>query len=167
MSKEETLAKVEADLALGHIHPALQRLASLTAAYPEDLEVRAKRAIVNRQIGNLTEAGRWGYLTEVVEPAEIVAFERAFPRSWNQLLALKLRGNPSSSLGPVARARLDELAERAAAEGPAPVAWTEVGPRPTDKGHFLFFGCGVLLILGALAVFGLAIYGFLKLFAFI
>lgn len=62
VTKGAQLARVEADLAHGHTHPALQRLANLTALFPDDLDIRATRAKVNRQIGNMAEAGRWGFL---------------------------------------------------------------------------------------------------------
>ncbi|GAA1811375.1 hypothetical protein GCM10009835_33610 [Planosporangium flavigriseum] len=44
MAKDDVLGRVDADLGRGHTHPAMQRLASLTAAYPDDLEIRARRA---------------------------------------------------------------------------------------------------------------------------
>jgi len=47
------------------------------------------------------------------------------------------------------------------------VEWTEAGPRPRDKAGWIACGCFVMLALGALAAFGLAVYGFLKLFSLI
>ena len=58
MPDDDVLARVDADLAHGLGHPAMQRLASLIAECPDDLDLRARRAGVNRQIGNLVEAGR-------------------------------------------------------------------------------------------------------------
>jgi hypothetical protein len=84
--KRDVLARVDRDLALGHVHPAMQRLASLVAAHPDDLELRARRAALNRQIGNLVEAGRWGFLTEEVTEAELRAFERAWPSTRTRLV---------------------------------------------------------------------------------
>ena len=81
VAKKEQLERVEADLARGHTHPALQRLANLIGRFPEDLDIRARRAAVNRQIGNPAEAGRWGFLTEVVTVDEVAAFERAVLRA--------------------------------------------------------------------------------------
>ena len=129
MSKDDVLARVDADLARGLVHPAMQRLASLTATHPDDLDVRARRAALNRQIGNLVEAGRWGYLTEEVTSAEITAFGRAHRSAWAQLLALKLRDDPTEHLGPLAHRRFTGLVERAAAEGsPASISWSDAGP---------------------------------------
>ena len=165
MSKEETLARVDADLARGHTFRAAQRLASLTAIHPDDLEVRTRRFDVNHRIGNFVEAGRWGYLTEEVDPHDIAAFERAFKRAWDQLRALKLRSDPTPHLGPSARARLEALARRAAEEGPAPAAWTQLGPAPARGvwGQMVGFGCGAIVVLSVLALFSLAVYGLLAL----
>ncbi|MEV4538523.1 DUF6584 family protein [Asanoa sp. NPDC049518] len=132
MARDEVLVKVEADLRRGHTHAALQRLASLTAAYPDDLEVRSARAAVCRQVGNLTEAGRWGFLTESTDDQEIAAFERAYPAAWTRLRALRLVADPTDRLGPAARARLSRLIARAAGEPPGPVVWTASGPVPHD-----------------------------------
>jgi hypothetical protein len=129
MAKEDVLARVDADIRRGHVHPAMQRLASLAAAHPDDLEIRARRAALNRQIGNLVEAGRWGFVTEDVQPSEIAAFERAFPGAQIRLHSLKLRANPARILGPLARQRLAQLVEQAERERSAPVVWDEDGPR--------------------------------------
>lgn len=62
--QDELLAKslvpgaVEADLAQGRTFLALRRLASLTGAYPDDLELQARRAAIYRQIGNTVQTGR-------------------------------------------------------------------------------------------------------------
>ena len=108
----------------------MQRLASLTAAYPADLDVRAARAALCRQVGNIAEAGRWGFLTEVVTEAELVAFERAYPGAWARLRALRLVADPTARLGPAAKARLATLTARAAGEPPGPAVWTAAGPAP-------------------------------------
>ncbi|BCJ75845.1 hypothetical protein CS0771_53890 [Catellatospora sp. IY07-71] len=160
MAKQQVLAKVEADLRRGHVHPAMQRLASLTAAYPDDLDLRARRAAVYRQVGNLVEAGRWGFLSEDAAAEEISAFEKAHPGAWRRLLLLKVNADPADELGPVAGARFARLVEQAEQEGPAPVAWTEVGPRPQFPGSWrdempCLVAAAVGLIVVGLAVFGL------------
>jgi hypothetical protein len=164
MSKDETLAMIDRDLARGHTYLAGQRLASLCSIYPDDLEVRSRRAAVNHQVGNFPEAGRWGYLTEEVTPDEIAAFENVFKSPWEQLRALKLRGDPSSRLGPVARQRLDTLLRRAEEEGRAPIAWTEPVPGPTLGSDLAFGGCMTVIVLGVITLFGFAVYGIVMLF---
>ncbi|GAB3829011.1 DUF6584 family protein [Dactylosporangium cerinum] len=150
-----------ADLRRGHYHPAMQRLASLTAAYPDDLDLRAERAALYRQVGNLVEAGRWGFLTEDATETEIAAFEKANPGAWMRLLVLRVNTDPTDKLAPVASARLARLIERASQDGPAPVAWTEAGrPRPQFPGSWrdellCLLAAVVGLIVVTLAVLGL------------
>ncbi|MFG1869817.1 DUF6584 family protein [Micromonospora arborensis] len=159
MAKEHVLAKVEADLRRGHVHPAMQRLASLNAAYPDDLELRARRAALYRQVGNVAEAGRWGFLSEEASAEEAAAFERSYPGAWQRLLVLKVTTDPSDRLGPLAGARLRRLVEQAGQEGPAPVAWTEVGPRPEEPSSWRDgLGCLVAAVVGLIAV-ALAVVG--------
>jgi hypothetical protein len=128
MSKGDVLARVDADLARGFVHPAMQRLASLTATHPDDLDVRTRRAALNRQIGNLVEAGRWGYLTEEVTSVEITAFRCAHRSAWSQLRALKLGNDPTEHLGPLAHRRFTDLVEQAATDGPGSISWSAAGP---------------------------------------
>jgi hypothetical protein len=159
VAKEDVLARVDSDLRRGHVQPAMQRLASLTAADPDDLEVRARRAALNRQVGNRVEAGRWGFLTEDVQGFEIVAFERAFPTAWERLRTLKLRTDPVGRLGPVARERLAHLVEQAEQEKSVPVVWDEHGPRPQDSSSWReSLPCLIAWLVG-LAFVGLAVIG--------
>ncbi|WP_433651100.1 DUF6584 family protein [Micromonospora zamorensis] len=157
MAKDHVLAKVEADLRRGHVHPAMQRLASLNAAYPDDLDLRARRAALYRQVGNVAEAGRWGFLAEDASAQEIAAFERSYPGAWQRVRLLTVTADPTDRLGPVAGARLGRLVEQAEREGRAPVTWTEAGPRPEEHSSLWdALGClvaGVVLV--ALTVVGL------------
>lgn len=163
VAKEQVLARIAADLRRGHYHPAMQRLASLTAAYPDDLDLRAQRAALYRQVGNLTEAGRWGFLTEEVTPEEIAAFERAHPGAWRRLLLLKLDADPARRLGPVGGARLARLVEQAGQEGPAPVTWTDVGPRPQLSASWREdLPCLLAAVIGLIFI-GLAVLGLVTL----
>jgi hypothetical protein len=165
MSRDGVLARVDRDLSRGHTHLAMQRLVSLTASFPEDLEIRERRAALNRQIGNFAEAGRWDFLTETVEPAEITAFEGAHPRAWDRLYLLRLRADPTETLGPLARQRLADLMEWAGRESLGQVVWTKTGPQPryVVKGDRIGnlvadVGC-VLVLLGVIAIIGLAVVG--------
>jgi hypothetical protein len=159
MAKDGVLARVDLDLARGHTYLALQRLASLTAAYPNDMELRACRAGVNRRIGNLVEAGRWGYLTEDVDVAEIVAFERAFPCAWARVSALRLGADPTKAVGSEARQRLSDLIREAERKGRASIVWTERGPQqqPSTSWRDVVGGLTVTSIL--LAVLFLLLIG--------
>jgi hypothetical protein len=118
MGKADVIDRVAADLARGHTTPAIQRLSSLVAAHPTDLDLRRRLAAAQRVVGNAVEAGRWGYLTPDTDPAETLAFERAYPSPERRLRALHwpLRGYAATDF---ARGRLAELG---ADRTPAPVA---------------------------------------------
>ena len=160
VAKDDVLARVAADLAEGHTYPALRRLASYAAAYPDDLDVRVLRGQINRQIGNLAEAGRWTFLTEEPRPEELAAFTRGYPYPLARLRALNLRGDPSGRLGPVARGRLADLREQVNQAGAAPVGRQppnpHLGAAPTWGDRI---GCVLAGLLGciplALMVIGL------------
>jgi hypothetical protein len=118
MAKADVLDRVDADLAQGHTAPAIQRLSSLVAAHPTDLDLRQRLAAVHRQVGNLVEAGRWSYLSPAADPAETTAFERAYPVPARRLRALRWpdRGYAATEF---ARTRLTALSA-ALAPAPAP-----------------------------------------------
>jgi Family of unknown function (DUF6584) len=166
VAKQDVLARVEQDLERGLTHLALQRLAALVTEHPEDLEIRAMRGRINHRIGNFVEAGRWGFLTEEVDEADLAAFEQAFTQPWDRLRSLRLRHDPSPVLGPLARKRLAELLALADETGPESLVWTESGPLPRDVWwrRALGSGCGCLAIVGVLMLIGFAVYGFLAFF---
>jgi hypothetical protein len=108
MAKSNLMERVANDLAKGHTHPAKQRLHSLIAAHPTDLDLRRQLADVYRQTGDLVEAGRWSYLDEDCDPVEILAFERAYHAPAGRRIALRW---PGDALAPTdfVRRRLAEL----------------------------------------------------------
>lgn len=112
------LARVKQDLALGHTYTATQRLRTLVAIEPDDLELRHMLATVYRQTGNLVESGRWGFLTSEVSEDELVAFERANPDPWLRLRMLRWDDPVTGLADEAARSRLAELASAAAQAGP-------------------------------------------------
>jgi hypothetical protein len=166
VAKQDVLAQVERDIECGHTHLALQRLAALAAEHPDDLEIRAVRGQINHRVGNFAEAGRWGFLTEEVDPEDLAAFERAFKHPWDRLRALKLRYDPRSVLGPRALQRFTELVALADESGPDSLVWTDSGPFPRGAWwvRALGSGCGCLAIAGVIALIGFAVYGFLAFF---
>lgn len=156
MAKPDVLARVQSDLAHGRTHQATQRLRTFLANQPEDLDIRRALASIYRRTGNLAEAGRWSYLTEQAWPEEITAFERANPSPWLQLRLLQFTADPRM-LCESARARLMNLAERAARVGP-PDIWS--GPasleRPARRGNTVpcLFVIVALTVFAVLAVIG-------------
>jgi len=156
VAKADVLARVKQDLALGHTYTATQRLRTLLAVQPTDLELRDRLATVYRQTGNLVEAGRWGFLTSHLSQAELVAFERANPDPWLRLRLLRWEGDESDLPDAAARARLRELVAAAEQAGPpshygGPLSMPRRRGRFTDNATVpcLF----VLVVLGILGLF--------------
>jgi hypothetical protein len=118
VAKADVLARVKQDLALGHTYTATQRLRTLIAIHPDDLELRQRLATVYRQTGNLVEAGRWAFLATDLSHAELVAFERANPDPWLRLRMLRWESDLADLPDESTRARLRELAAAAAQAGP-------------------------------------------------
>lgn len=116
MAKAHVLDKVAVDLTRGHTQPAIQRLSSLVAAHPHDLDLRHRLAAIHRMTGNAVEAGRWDYLWPGTEPAETAAFERAFPSAQRRLSKLHWPGSPNLAPTEHARQQLVALEEAVAAE---------------------------------------------------
>ena len=148
MAKPDILARVDSDLAVGHTHVATQRLRTLLATDPDDLEVRELLADVYRRTGNRVEAGRWSFLTDQVEAAELAAFIRANPSPWLRLRLLAWAGNPDV-LSAAARDRLLALIEEADTAGPPP-RWREIHQDQAGGRSSLIPCLFVLLTVGAL-----------------
>jgi hypothetical protein len=116
MSKADVLDRVAADLAKGYTQPAIQRLSSLVAAHPTDLDLRRRLAAVHRLVGNRVEAGRWAYLEADADADEVGAFERAYPSPERRLHALRWPTHNRLAATAYARQRLDDLAALVAGE---------------------------------------------------
>jgi hypothetical protein len=159
MAKAHALDKVAVDLSRGHTQPAIQRLSSLVAAHPHDLDLRHRLAAIHRMTGNTIEAGRWDYLSATAEPAETKAFERAFPTARLRLSALRWSG--SADLAPTEHARR-RLVELTAAADDARATLVVAATRPRWRqatavitGGVLGLGVMALAVLGAITVFQL------------
>jgi hypothetical protein len=163
VAKADVLARVRADLAAGHTHLAIQRLRTLLATLPDDLEIRSLLAAVYRQTGNLVEAGRWGFLTDDVRAEELTAYAKANPDPWQRLRLLHFSGDPAV-LSDFAEERLAELAEEAQSSG-APTPWSG-GYRPPPQSHGTTFPCLFTAIVIS-AVIVLAGIGALKIISFL
>ncbi|HEY8474405.1 MAG TPA: DUF6584 family protein [Natronosporangium sp.] len=118
MAKPYVLDRIAADLARGCTHPAIQRLSSLVAAYPHDLDLRRRLAAVHRRVGNRIQAGRWDYLTIGADSRDTVAFERAFPSAVARLREVRWPMAASHAATEYARRRLAKLMAGADAERP-------------------------------------------------
>ncbi len=116
MAKTYVLDRVAADLARGRTHPAIQRLGSLVAAHPTDLDLRRRLAEAYRRVGNLVQAGRWGYLSADADVDGTRAFERAYPSASARLRQLRWPAQAAQAATAFARRRLELLVAAAEAE---------------------------------------------------
>ena len=149
------LARVKQDLALGHTFLATQRLRTLVAIEPDDLELRRMLASIYRQTGNLAESGRWAFLTGDATEAELAAFERANPDPWLRRRMLRWDGDVATLPESSAR-RLRALEAAAQVAGP-PDAYRAPSRRGRATGTAVpcLFVLIVLGGLGSLAAIGL------------
>jgi uncharacterized protein DUF6584 len=134
---------------------ATQRLRTLVAACPNDVEIHRRLADVYRRAGNAVEAGRWGFVTAEVSAAELAAFERAHPSAWLRLRLLGWTAGPDGIPDPAAGQRLRDLLDRAVREGP-PARYggpLYQGHAPSERFPCLFIA-GVVLVVAVLAAVG-------------
>ena len=95
--KEETLERIEKDIAAGDCGKARDRLHGLLTSYPQDLELRCKLGDVYWRLQYPAMAGRYWYLEEA-KSATMTAACTVFERSCGSdpaqmLLALKFKGD--------------------------------------------------------------------------
>jgi hypothetical protein len=148
MPKADVLDRVDADLARGYTAPAIQRLSSLVAAHPTDLDLRRRLAAVHRMVGNRIEAGRWAYLHADADPAETGAFERAYPAA-HRLREVRWPADGHAATE-FARGRVATLTDAA---GPAPDPRPIAPHRPARRLLTLAFALATpLAVLGAVTV---------------
>jgi hypothetical protein len=74
---EDTLAEVEDDLAHGDHASARRRLRDALVVRPHRLDLRLRLAAVYRDLGDLPQAGRWGFLADDAPDEEVQAFRTA------------------------------------------------------------------------------------------
>jgi len=109
MPVEQTLHKAAEEVTRGDLANVLrarQRLAGLVGTYPNRLDLRDRLASVYRMLGDRAQAGRWSYLSEVRDDAEIAAFERAYRTPAARLAALNWVGGEEGASTETARDRL-------------------------------------------------------------
>lgn len=157
MSIETVLARVDEDLAAGHLPLARQRLKSLVGSFPQRLDLRERLAELYRRDGDLAQAGRWSYLADSRERAEIAAFEKAHGESPIQMMkALGWRGAEDEASSEVAHDRLRGLRSRAEAEFGVPLDWElarhTAQPPPTVIDRIKEGGCLIAVLLLVLLI---------------
>ena len=122
MAKADVLDQIDADLSRGWTAPAIQRLSSLVAAHPTDLDLRRRLAAVHHMVGNAIEAGRWAYLHHDGDPAATSAFERAYPSPRHRLRRLRWPADGQAATE-FARTRLAALSDAAQPAVAARTPW--------------------------------------------
>ncbi|MEX0173170.1 DUF6584 family protein [Streptomyces sp. LMG1-1-1.1] len=125
MSQQNTLARVDADLAAGRVPMARQRLRGLVSSFPHDLELRRRLAEVYRLYGDAAEAGRWTYLEEDRRADETAAFEERYGSPGWRMKALAWRGPESLAATVFAEEQLTALRTARAEERGRPVDWDD------------------------------------------
>jgi hypothetical protein len=151
--KEETLKKVERDIASGDLGKARDRLHGLLATFPGDLSLRRRLGDLYALLHEPAMAGRYWYLEESPSPAMEAAcrtFERSCGDDPVQILrTLKFREDPTL-LGETARERLLALQEEARHEGYRPFPAPRLGQPSGRRGSgWLLAGCVLALVAAA------------------
>ncbi|MCE7000581.1 hypothetical protein LZG04_38070 [Saccharothrix sp. S26] len=116
MPLELTLRKAAEEVERGDLASVLrarQRLVGLVTSYPDRLDLRARLAAVYRVLGDAAQAGRWSYLCEVRDEAEVAAFERAYRTPLARLAAMNWVSGEAGAPTETARQRLVALQEAA------------------------------------------------------
>ncbi|MCP2167953.1 DUF6584 family protein [Goodfellowiella coeruleoviolacea] len=157
MTIETTLSRVDRELAAGDLASVLrarQRLRGLVGTYPSRLDLRERLAGVYRRLGDAAQAGRWSYLAEQRDPAEVAAFERAYRAAVARMSALGWTSDPDTATTATARSRLAEVLAAARAETGRPLAY-DWAAHPEEPGERLRWWqvAGLVLLGVALVVF--------------
>ncbi|MFG2557839.1 DUF6584 family protein [Streptomyces sp. NPDC048496] len=167
MALNETLARVDADLAAGRIPMARQRLRGLVSSYPHYPGLRLRLADIYRLYGDPAEAGRWTYLEDDRDSDEVAAFEERYSDPVRRMRALAWKGPESEAHSLFAVQQLAAVRTAASKALGRSVDWdtlAEVRGDSPEKRSFLQamapVGCGLLVI----AFFALWVRGLLDLF---
>jgi hypothetical protein len=156
---ERTLRRVDEDLRNGDLVMARTRLRDQVRSLPQRLDLRERLAEVYRLEGDVAQAGRWSFLAEKRDPAELEAFTRAYRRDPETLMqAIAWRGDEGDATTEVARERLTELRTLAESKTGRPLGWSDKPYEPATSSwsdRVVGFGC----VVGALAVAAVLVTG--------
>ncbi|MFJ9305829.1 DUF6584 family protein [Streptomyces cyaneofuscatus] len=167
MALNDTLARVDADLAAGRIPVARQRLRGLVSSYPHEPAPRRRLAEVYRLYGDPAEAGRWMYLEEDRSPEETAAFDERYANAVRRMRAMAWRGTESDAPTPFAAGQLTAVREAASEIVGRPVTWDGLVEVKGDARQIspltdALTGIGCLLL--TIAFLGIWVYGLVALF---
>lgn len=167
MPIEETLSRVDADIARDDLAMARQRLRGLVTSFPSRLDVRERLAQTYRASGDLAQAGRWSYLSRNRVVIEQLAFKTRYDDDpLRMMIAVAWRGTEQDASTEVARNQLADLRAAAERQTGGPVAWDKLQyrvppwPRRERVGTFLYgWGIATLVIFGLIGAFAAIING--------
>ncbi|GHA74614.1 MULTISPECIES: DUF6584 family protein [Streptomyces] len=125
MPLQETLARVDADLAAGRVPVARQRLRGLVSSFPHGLMLRRRLAEVYRLYGDAAEAGRWMYLEEDRNADETAAFGARYGSPGWRMKALARQGPEAKAATAFAEEQLVAVRTACAGELGHPVGWDD------------------------------------------
>lgn len=175
MSIEQTLERIDRDIASGDHGKARDRLHGLIATYPDDLTLRRKLGDVYWKLQYPAMAGRYWYLEED-KSSTMVAACQAFEHSCGKdplqiLLALKFRGDVESIRDTLAGRTLLQLHAEARSKHRYYVDFRKRGAERYDQAtsvegltdRVLKAGCIVSLLIAL----GLLVVGLLTVLAWI
>lgn len=159
MTIARTLARAEADLAVGRLTLARQRVRGLVASFPTDLELRERLAALYRAEGVASQAGRWSFLAAEPDPVEQAAFVRAYRDPVVRMRALGWRG-PEEAAGAVGEPRLRALRAEAEESAGAALTWEDARrprpPRTLGETVAAVVGFGIVIVVFGGAAIALA-----------
>lgn len=127
-------------------------LKSKVMADPQRLDLREQLAAAYRAEGNVSQAGRWNYLSENADPDETSAFAQAFQDDPVAIMrALRWTGSEDDAETEVARERLRAVRAAARDRVGHRVSWDK--PDSDHASWWVTLGCaGLLVILGLVVV---------------
>ena len=176
--KEETLHRIQADIAASDLGKARDRLHGLIATYPDDLALRLRLGQVYWELRYPSMAGRYWYLEEEKTPdmtAACLLFERSCGGNpVNLLLGIKFRGDIERIRDTYAGRTLLELQRRAEESYGCTIEFGKTGreryqyPRSSDRSSdeggkswllALAIAALVALAIAALVALGLMVIG--------
>lgn len=147
MPVELTLRRAAEEVERGDLASVLrarQRLVGLVTSFPDRLDLRDRLAAVYRVLGDAAQAGRWSYLSEVRDEAEVAAFERAYRTPLARLESLNWVSGEDGAPTRTARERLVALQSAAGAQLRAELAVAD------DRDSS--WGANALVLLGLVVV---------------
>jgi hypothetical protein len=143
--------RVQEDVAAGRLSMARQRLRGLIGSYLHRLGLREQLAELYRRDDLLSQAGRWSFLSQSVNPEELRAFERELAHPVHRMRAIGWSG-PEGAAGDGATATSCLRAE-AEKKVCRPISWertTDVQTVGTWGGRL--FAAVLILVVGLVVV---------------